>query len=256
MPDIIFPSEVLNFDGEPAGEVAALDFMHLYSIMCYPRDDAAQERFAKAIAAGRTLALIKTSKEVFGEDLRVVADADLMLSVAQAPDAIQTVEQSAKDAAFGGAVAGYVLGWTIFRSALPETRDTASLGAAFRMIEEACAKGRWRGGGVDNLKQNIWPKYRSVAHLWAALQVWNDLNAGSAWPISPNGLYHFLMMAEWLRVKGEALRPLHARPNERILNSEETWKIRPEVSRDWPPFELRCADLDAWDLRKRIKRAD
>jgi hypothetical protein len=254
MPYIVFPSEVLDFAQDELGRACFLDFMHLYSLMCYPHDDAAQERFADALVAGETLALIDAAKREYGDDLKLHADAALMLSVASAPNLHESIREAAANAAFGGTVSGMILGWIIFRGQRPDTRSTASLGAAFRMIEEACKQGRWRGGKVENLKRHIWPTYRSVAHLWAALHVWD--NQAERPPLAPDELHHFLMTAEWFRRNGEAYHVDRSRAGAAVLDADETWTIRPDVSAEWPSFDLQCRDLDAWDLRKQIKRRD
>jgi hypothetical protein len=169
-----------------------------------------------------------------------------------APDAQTVAQQSAINAAFGGTVAGLILGWTLFRAERSDTRMSASLSNAFKMIDEACKQGRWRGGGVENLKRNIWPTFRSVAHFWAALHIWNDKGYDFSQLSTPSGLGLFLMTSEWFRNKGESYVPTRAKAP--ILEAKETWKIRPEVSSDWPSFDVQCVDQDAWDLRIRIKR--
>jgi hypothetical protein len=122
------------------------------------------------------------------------------------------------------------------------------------MVEQACRRGRWRGGSISNTKQDIWKTYRQVSHFWAALHVWNDRAYGAEVLGTPGGMCFFLMMAEWFRREGEAFVPL--RGGAPVLDTEETWKIRPEVSAEWKIIEIGCSNLDAWDLRKRIKIRD
>jgi hypothetical protein len=250
MPYIIFPSEVIDIPKtEPVKNVCALDFIHLFGIMCYPSDSAARDRLAEAISSGNVISLIEGIIGQYGNTHEIFVDGGLTLRLAGAPNMMGTLRQAVEDAAFGGALAGNVLGWTLFRGEHPETRATASLGSAFRMIEEATRAGRWRGGGTENMKRNIWPTYRPVAHLWAALSMWRDMEGGDF--TTARNMLLFLGMAECLRKKGETFVPLRA--NAPLLYSEETWKIRPEVANWWPVFEVQCGDLDAWDLRKRIK---
>lgn len=120
------------------------------------------------------------------------------------------------------------------------------------MVEKACIKGRIRGGTVDNLRRNVWPVFRPAAHLWAALQVWRDRGFSSDQLGTPQGMYLFLMMSEWFRLKGEACIPQRA--NAPILDANETWKVRAEISKEWATFNLQCGDLDAWDLGTRIQK--
>jgi hypothetical protein len=250
MPYIIFPSEVVDIpETEPVKNVCALDFIHLFGIMCYPSDSAARGRLAEAISSGNVRSLIERIRGQYGNTHEILVDSELALRLAEAPDMMSTLEQAVEDAAFDGALAGNVLGWILFRGEQAETRATASLGSAFRMIEEATRSRRWRGGGTENMKRNIWPTYRPVAHFWAALSMWRDREGGDFTTVK--NMLLFLGMAECLRKKGETFVPLRA--NAPLLNSEETWKIRPEVANHWPVFEVQCRNLDAWDLRKHIK---
>ena len=88
--------------------------------------------------------------------------------------------------------------------------------------------------------------------MWAALQVWRDRGFSSDQLGTPQGMYLFLMMSEWFRLKGEACIPQRA--NAPILDTNETWKVRAEISKEWATFDLQCGDLDAWDLGTRIQK--
>jgi hypothetical protein len=145
MPYIIFPSEVIDIPKtEPVKNVCALDFIHLFSIMCYPNDSAARDRIAEAISSKNVLSLVEKINGQYGDTHEILVDSELVLRLAGAPGMMSTVGQAVEDAAFGGALAGNVLGWVPFRGERPETRATASLGSAFRMIEEATRAGRRR----------------------------------------------------------------------------------------------------------------
>jgi hypothetical protein len=247
---LVFPSEIMEEADQPT-EVCALDFMHLWSLMSHPESEEAQDRLIEGVLAGETKRVIAELQTRYGETHNVTLDAALALQLFNAPDARTVAEQSAANAAFGGTVAGFILGWTLFRAERPDTRASASLSSAFRMIDEACKQGRWRGGGIENLKRNIWPTFRPVAHFWAAIHIWNDKGYEFSQLTTQRGLGLFLMTSEWFRKKGETYVPTRAKAP--ILEISETWKIRPEVSSDWPSFEVQCNDLNAWDLRKRIK---
>jgi len=185
----------------------------------------------------------------FGE---VNVDADVALMLAEAPKLELEFGADIARAGFGGVISGTILGWVVFRHESPETRSSASLHRAFRMVENACKKGGWRGATFDNLRKNIWPIYSPVAHLWAALQILEDRGYSLEHLAAAHGMYELLIMSEWFRLKGEACIPLRA--NASILDPEETWKVRPEVSEEWPTLDIQCRDLDAWDLGVRIKK--
>jgi hypothetical protein len=217
--------------------------------MLYPCDDGARGRIDQAFVAKNVASAISEAQEIVGS---VQVDADVALSLADAPKLHDELNAALEVARFGGTVSGMILGWIVFRHECPNTRPSASLRGAFRMVEQACIKGRIRGGTVDNLRRNVWPAYRPAAHLWAALRVWMDQGGSSEELGTARGIYLFLMMSEWFRLKGEACTPRRA--NAVILDANETWKVRSEISREWQTFDLKCRNLDAWDLGIRIKK--
>ena len=123
MPYIIFPSEVIDIPKtEPVKNVCALDFIHLFGIMCYPSDSAARDRLAEAISSGNMLSVIEKIRGQYGNTHETLVDGGLTLWLAGAPDMMNTVGRAVEDAAFGGALAGNVPGWILFRGEQPETR--------------------------------------------------------------------------------------------------------------------------------------
>jgi hypothetical protein len=103
MPYITFPSEEIDIpETEPAKNVCALDFIHLFGIMCYPRDSAARERLSDAISSGNVLSLIERIRGECGNE--VLVDSELVLWLTRAPDMMGTLKQAVEDAAFDGAV--------------------------------------------------------------------------------------------------------------------------------------------------------
>jgi len=115
MPYIIFPSEVIDIPKtEPVKNVCALDFIHLFGIMCYPSDSAARDRLAEAASS--------KIRAQYGNTHEILVDGGLTLWLAGAPDMMNTVGRAVEDAAFGGALAGNVPGWILFRGEQPETR--------------------------------------------------------------------------------------------------------------------------------------
>jgi hypothetical protein len=73
----------------------------------------------------------------FGE---VNVDADVALMLAEAPKLELEFGADIARAGFGGVISGTILGWVVFRHESPETRSSAGLHRAFRMVENACKK--------------------------------------------------------------------------------------------------------------------
>ena len=255
MPDLVFRSELQDLTELVfLSTITKIDLVYLLGIMLYPYNDVARSRLEQAVVAENVADMIREAQESFGLTHKIQVSADVALSLASAPNLYGELNDAVKGAGFGGAVSGLILGWVIFRHERSDTRSGASLRGAFRVVEKACREGRLRGGTLDNLRQNIWPAYRPAAHFWAALQVWTD-RGGSLKDLETgtgHNLHLFLMMSEWFRLKGERCFP--PRATAPILDPNETWKVSPEVSKEWPIFELQCRNLDAWDLGVRIKK--
>jgi hypothetical protein len=69
-----------------------------------------------------------------------------------------------------GAAAGVILNFVLGTDAHADTKKYATQKNAFRLVAH-CYGGQW-GWRTENIKRNIWPKFRPVAHLWAALHLW------------------------------------------------------------------------------------
>jgi hypothetical protein len=253
LPFIDLPSQAPNFPKDGTYDPVAFDFFQIFTTMAYPRDLAAQQRVTDAVNAGNIAALIREAQEYVdrGKIGGVTVDGKITLFLADAPDMMTELDAATDTSGFGGRLAGMALGYMVFRFERADTRSSASLGAAFRMIEEGCRKGGWRGGSRGHMRQTIWPTFRAAAHLWAAYQFMEGGQLDMGTNLNPTTLRTFLGGAEWFRRKGEALIPLHG--NEPVLLAKETWKIPPELMKDWPTIDLREEDLDRWDLRKVVR---
>ncbi len=89
-----------------------------------------------------------------------------------------------------------------------------------------------------NLETNIWPKFRPVAHLWAAY-FWRSYalarNASlDSLPCPAEELPEFLAAAEYLRALGELRRC----GNGMLFEAGKMWGVPPEVELPDPPEEL------------------
>jgi hypothetical protein len=82
-----------------------------------------------------------------------------------------------------------------------------------------------------------WTVYRSVAHLWAAVWLWNGSSPWYSkddidvtWVKDQSARLQFLAMAEQLRLMGENTFAHGQRSRSQpILNPSETWKVPPDL---------------------------
>ena len=88
--------------------------------------------------------------------------------------------------------------------------------------------------GISKRKlETLWQEYRTVAHLWAAHQVWIsagailDMEILPGFPCHPTQVRTFLGIAEYFRRKSEAFKLPRDRRGGYLLDRNCTWKIRP-----------------------------
>lgn len=79
----------------------------------------------------------------------------------------------------------------------------------------------------------IWQEYRTVAHFWAAHQIWITPGAMpntkilEGFPCHPSQVMLFLAMAEYLRRKGENFRAPRSPNNVFLLDKNRSWRVAP-----------------------------
>ena len=71
-----------------------------------------------------------------------------------------------------GRISGLVVNFVLAANSYPETRQYASITCAARFVHRCNL--RSRGFGIENIQQKIWPKFKPVANLWAALQIFGN----------------------------------------------------------------------------------
>jgi len=77
---------------------------------------------------------------------------------------------------------------------------------------------------IDFINREIWPRYRPVAHLYAAaMQV--GLDGAASFPCRCPILPQFLALAEHYREGGEKLQMLRKPRGHTVLNANETWSV-------------------------------
>lgn len=241
MPFIRLPSWTTTPPSQLPEETGARDLCYLWDVMCNPDEDRAATRDLAYAASVLADALRGAPPE-----FPMTADEALRLS--DAPNWAAYAGGADESAKMAGFVAGIKLLWINARSQHEETRESASVGGAARMIDGAFRQRRRRGGSTHNHRRT-WPRYRPVPHLWGAMHIWVDDGRDPETLCAAAKLCELLSTAEWLRRWGETFVVKGA--DAPVLDPETTWKVPPEVAATWPPpIELPWDDPDAWDLRR------
>lgn len=238
-------------DAEFEEVVAVASFFDILAIMLAPNEKHGELRDE----------MLKATHAVMVPDVDTEGDITASMPVDQvkflrtAPNFKESFNKvvDAEDGFLYGTISGYICGWCVFRAQFSDTLASASLGAACRMIEKACDKNRIRGGKIDNIKKNKWPIFKPVAHLWAAHELFCEIHdKESLYSGDWHSLEMFIFMAEYIREKGEQLRPKGARDGDTLLSSDETWKVDRSYADPWPDIAFGCDrhGLEFWDAEK------
>lgn len=236
------------------------DMLYVLSIMCAPGDPAASAHLGKALTAGELHAAVSLLSEVKGleeqlEDVRPIMMSDgracsnleTINAIANRVDPQEIIRQLLGKDWLGHAATGFILRWIVSRTRAV-TAD-GSLTRAAAAIEKWCAEQGVVGGKSQNVVRHLWPEYRCVSHLWAALQIAQsaEIDMGSV-----RGFQYFLSTAQWLLETACTIIPKGRKAGETVLLRAESWEVpRAYVLRgkDGACAAVWSDDLDAHDIR-------
>src|SRR5205814_6417100 len=80
------------------------------------------------------------------------------------------------------------------------------------------------GGGAQHITRNVWPKYKTASHLWAAFYICQDAKIDISAAI---GFQKFVSTAQWLLGTASNLVPKGRRPGEAVLSLPNGWQVPP-----------------------------
>jgi hypothetical protein len=124
-----------------------------------------------------------------------------------------------------GTIAGRILWEAVFSAVMQE--GASPIPEVKQSLAKELVKERVSQKHIDNV---IWPRYRPVAHLWAARKIRHDAGREQKhFPCSIAELPTFLATAEELRDKGESLR-LPRSPEASILRKGDAIRLPDLVS--------------------------
>jgi len=162
--------------------------------MLWPHDPDMRERFRAAVVFDLAVDMVESVPAGTPAEI-----GEWSLMIRRAPSLEQFGEAS-KRPFVHGMVAGERLREAIGFQDI-ERRTMAD-------IDEALAVLLWRTQRLSakTINNMVWPRYRSVAHLWAAYIHRTRETGVDAFPTSPTGLALFLAVADEYRRRGEVTR--------------------------------------------------
>ncbi|TXL75637.1 hypothetical protein FHP25_13360 [Vineibacter terrae] len=240
--------------------LAQRDFIYTLSVMCSPGVEQYEDiiRLNHAIFADQSLSIVQGLREA-GVPLTV--DPDVALSFDGREDWRLIVRRMLDRDWLAHIASGYILRWVVSRWQQPETQPEASLTRAIDGIAEWCRRNRVVGGGKQNIKKHLWPRYKSVSHLWAAWYILEDVGVEL---LTPAGLSEFFATAYYLLHQASTIVPKRRRAGEALLSIDEAWQVPPAFAQrllvrteDGQEHDLGFTgawidDLNAHDIRNRI----
>jgi hypothetical protein len=192
--------------------------VYLQAVMVAPDDPLMRRRIFEAFDAARIInALDEAPDDAFPtpEQTRV-----LMRFGNEAPRLAEVSEDSNRPY-FHGVTTGLVLAAIIHRRDAGHPR--ANLGDVMDLVSKRLSGANDLTLSRGTINNVVWPKYRCVAHLWAAYVHAAIQGRDGTCPCRLDRLADFLAIAEWYRVEGEGFRPKQSdRP---VLAAAETWRM-------------------------------
>ena len=155
-----------------AHDLAARDLLFTFSVMCSPANPEDWLRLNNALTDDELYHAIRHAERL---GIPSSVKGDVALGIADREELRSILDQMFAKDWLGHVASGYILRWIISRWQNPATKNDASLTRAASIIEEWCKQQCIAGGGSQNLVRYLWPKYKSVSHLWAAFYIAQDI---------------------------------------------------------------------------------
>jgi hypothetical protein len=198
------------------------DFLYVYSLMCLPQNTDGYLRLRAAMTAHESYTVMDLMQNFKGLDVNV--SGEICLAIAKREDPVKIIQKLAAKDMLAHLASAYILRWIISRYEKPETRREASVGKAVRAIVQWCKKHNIiLGASQKNLAENLWPKYKSVCHFWAALYLVLQMGLDVQ---SEDGFLLFLTTAHALGLTGTLIVPHGGR--KPLLSPDEIWLVPEE----------------------------
>jgi hypothetical protein len=184
---------------------------HVEAVMLWPHDPEARARSLEVSTMRDSLDRMK------GADFTMTAAevAEVAERVWTLPT-VQELQEEARGPTKHGLTAGMLLRWLI---SADQAGEAMTLEDGAQRVERAMREHRV---GYKTVRNTAWPRYRDVAHLWAA-HTSMQAQGATPFPCAMKDLPKFLAIAEAFRTEGEALRL--PRSQKTALDPNRTWRV-------------------------------
>jgi hypothetical protein len=203
-----------------AADLAVRDFIYTLSVMCSPNDFDEVVRLNHALSSDELYHAMQLLSKIPG--ISGSASTETALAVADRENWPEIITQLLHNDWLSHIVSGYIVRWIVSRWRQAETKNAASLTKAIAVIEEWCRTHSIIGGGRQNIQRYLWPRYKSVSHLWAAFYVVKDCEIDIK---TADGFQIFLSTAQWLLEQSSRIVPTGRRAGEPVLLINDAWQI-------------------------------
>jgi hypothetical protein len=243
---------ILQISQRSSGIEYELTPLKLLSVMLFPDDGIARTQWvaAAALSAPHSAQANRTD-EIF-------TSLEILKMIAEAPSRDELMRRSA-ERAVQGKVAANIL-WLVL-SLASSAPQHATVRKAIRVIGVHSARFHTDGTGrlpsdTTTIKK-IWSRFKTVSHLWAAIQYQRSREGYSSGSLgdlmSPESVPEVLAIAKHIRVRGEGHRPPGGSTNSRrldvsTLDPETTWKPPGDVA--LPIVKLKTPTPPKWVLEE------
>ena len=232
-------------------DLVGRDLLYAIAIMCAPDNEPAIARLHEALIAGELHQLVRLLEAAH---VACSVEGEVTLAIADREDPHSLLKAMIEHDWLGHIASGYVLRWIVSRWRAGKDEPSASLAAAAQAVEAWCQKNKIKGGGAQHITRNIWPKYKTVSHLWASFYICQDAGVDLDTPI---GFQKFVSTAQWLLETASNLVPKGRRPGEVVLSLENAWQVPPAYvlrakrpsGEDLGIVSIWSDDLDNHDIR-------
>ncbi len=219
------PGPFLRITADELAERTRITIVNLMALMVFPDDGNKQRRYAAADVAAIIAAIPENSFQTSSGKALVQA-----LGVAgHLLGGLGTEVERRCD--IGYAIAGAFI--TVIGD------PTARLGDVLARFEKVsqCNYGTGRARlPIERLQTNWWPRFRPVAHLWAAhLAIWRP--GYPLFPCTPDDLPDFLAASEYLRYRA-ACRPLARQGVAALVPRGIAWAVPAEIALPFPKIVI------------------